>query len=454
MPEIEGQTPAPMPTAEEVAAQNAAVAAKLAAQDAAGNPRPDPLEQKTAGDALDALAKQVEDKSKAEADAPEPEPKAATTPEVTPKAEPTAEEKAASEAAATAKADELKKADELFKDSPTLPQGASVKSHEAFSTIKVKAAQEISKLSSELETLKKEYEAAKAAQGKPSPEQEQLAKEAEELRKWRAKMDVEFDPKFKEFDREAEQGRDFIYSQLRKSGAVTEATIDKIKALGGPDKVNMKPVMDVLNDTTSQRLVEASLADIEKAKYRREQAVAQTKENITQYMTERQQELSKASTTSVEDTRKELDGMWASLPWTKPQAAKQGATDAEKTAVENHNKFVESTRQQLEASLADNSPKMKATLLAGVAQLFNLQGAHAALKESHEKLSKEVEELRAFKDKVKNASRSRVPESQAPRAGAATLQKQTNIFTTPATSGLDAIAAQVMAERAAKAGQA
>lgn len=436
---------------EEVAAHNAEIKARVAAQDAAGDPKPDALEQKTAGDALDALAQQLEKKKTDEPPAPDEPPKAPDAP---------ADDEAAKAAATKAEAEkaareaELKKADDIFKDTPSLPQGASPKSHEAFSSIKVKAAQEISKLSEELEKARKELDTHKQSAGKLSPEQEQLAKENEELKKWRAKLDVEFDPKFKEYDTEAEQSREFIYAQLKKSSAITPATIEKIKQLGGPDKIQMKPVLDALNDTTTQRLVEAKLADIEMAKYKKEQAVTQSKTNIEQYMASRQEELTKASSAVFEETKKELDTLWKDLPWTKPVSAKQGATDEEKAQVENHNKFVESMRKELDTAAQDNSPRMKATMLTAVAQLFNLQELHKNLKEAHAKLEKEAVELRTFKDKIKGATRSRLPESQAPASGAAAVQKPVNQFNTPTTEGLDALARQVMAERAAKAGRA
>jgi hypothetical protein len=450
MAEVTNQPAAPLPTAEEVAAHNAEVIAKVKGQE--GTPKPDPVEQKSTGDALDALLKQAEDKSKG---APPVEKKDDPTPPVEPKLDEAAKAAAAEaakkeEEAKAAQEADLKKADDYFKDQPSLPQGASVKSHEAFSSIKIKAAQEISKKDAELEAARKELATLKEASGKPSPELEKLRKENEEHAKWRAKMDVDFDPKFKEFDKDAEVGREFIYSQLRKSGIIAEPTIDKIKKLGGPDKVAMKPIFDALNDSTTQRLVEAKLADIEMSKYKKEQAIAQTKDNIVQYQTEREAAAAKASTESVESTKRELDQMWTTLEWTKNQTAKQGATEAEKTAVDNHNKFVADMRKELDAAIADNSPKMKATMLTAVAQLFNLQEVHKAAKAQLETLTKENTELKAFKDKVKAAGRSRLPESQAPTSGAASVQKPVNQFNTSAADGLDALAKQVMAERAAK----
>lgn len=453
MPEIPGQAPAPLPTAEEVAVQNAETIARVKAQE--GTPQPNPLEQKAAGDALDSLLKEAEAKEKAEG-TPPVEPK----PEVTPKPEDAdAATKAAAEAAKTADAEkaardeELKKADDIFKDAQGLPQGASVKSHEAFSSIKIKAAQEISKLNSELETLRKETATLRESGTRPTPEIEQLKKEHEELKQWRAKMDVDFDPKFKEFDKETNDVREFIYAQLRKSSAITDKTIAEIKKFGGPDKIVMGPIFEAIKDPVTQRLVESKLADIELAKYKKEQAISQTKENVAQYMQAREQELAKTATATHEDTKKELDAMWNALDWTKPQTPKQGATEAEKKALENHNTFVTGMRKEIDAAMADNSPKMKATLLTAVAQLFNLQGVHDQLKTAHAALEKEATELRVYKTKIKDATRGRQQESQA-AAAAASVAKPKDLFNTHAADGLDAIAKQVMAERAAKGGRA
>ena len=454
MAEIAGQTPAPLPTAEEVAAHNAAVKAKVADQDAAGNPTPDPLEQKAAGDALDALLKKAEEKAGKEVDVePAPPKPGAVEPKVTddPAAKAAAEEAAKKEEAAKAeRLTALRQADEtIFKDAPKLPQGASVKSSEAFESIKLRASQEISKLSSELETLKKSLAEKEAAAGKVPPDVEQKLKEAEELKKWRAKLDVEFDPQFKTYDEEASQSRNFIYDQLKKGG-ISDATIETIKKYGGPDKVLMKPILESLKDTSAQRLVEAELATIEKAKYKKEQMILSTKTNIDDYIKSKEEKDAKASTLAVEDTRKELDNLWKDLDWAKPQTPKQGATPEEKAAVETHNKFTAQIRKELDEAMTVNTPQMKATLLVSVAQLFNLQGAHKALKESFDKLETEAKELREFKSKFKNATRSRLPESQAPSSGLAPLQKPVNQFTTSAADGIDALAKQVMAERAAK----
>ena len=97
-----------------------------------------------------------------------------------------------------------------------------------------------------------------------------------------------------------------------------------------------------------------------------------------------------------------------------------------------------------------NTPKMKATLLTGIAQLFNLQRVHASLKEAHTALEKEVKELREWKDRVKKAGTSRLNESNAPAGGITAPPKPANQFTTPAVDALDALAKQVSDERRAK----
>lgn len=445
------QPAATLPTADDVADHNASVIAKVASQDAAGNPTPDLAGQKDTNDVLDKLAKEAEEKA-----AGKGQPPVAPKPGV----DDEAAKKAAAEAAQKAEADKkaaeerealAKKADEgIFKGEPGLPPNASPKSHEAFSAIKVKAAQEISKLTSEIEAMKKELAEHKEKSSKPSVEQEAIRKENQELKEWRAKLDVDFDPRFKQFDTDMATAREFIQEKLRSTGAFTEETLQSIQKLGGLDKVKSKPVLDLIKDEYTRRLVEGELGNIEKIKYNRAQAVTKAKENIQQWVAGRQEELGKADEVRTAEVKKELNEALGQLEWTKPLTHKQGATAEELAAVDTHNKFLTELRKELETAAADNSPKMKATLLTATAQLLNLKQVYFTLKDAHDALEKEAVELRAFKEKYKQGTRSRLPESQAPAAGTI-VQKPKDIFNTSAADGIDAAAKQVMAERAARA---
>ena len=264
------------------AAHNAEVVAKQKAQDIAGHSTTTG-EFGDATDALDKLAAEVKPKPEADVVADE---KAA--------AEAAAKPDPAAEAAAKAAEELARKADEFFKDSPKLPPGASPKSSEAFSTIKQKAAQEISAREQQIEDLKKQLEDAK----RPGTDQLTKDKELEELRAWRAKLDVDSDPKFKEHDKAIEQSREFIYAQLAQNPSVTPEILAQIKKHGGPDKIDLVKFFGAVNDPTLQRLVESKVADIQMAKYNKDQAIKAAKENIGEYVKERQESTTKAATES------------------------------------------------------------------------------------------------------------------------------------------------------------
>jgi len=449
--------------APDAASHNAEVAAKLAAQDIMGQSSA-PQFNSDADKALDALAAQVRpdpeaakaaEESAAAKAAEEAAAKAAADPAAAKAAEEAAAAaKKAEEAAAAQKAEEaeaLKKADEVFKDAQKLAPNASQKSADAFRDIKVRAVREIAALQAKLEEATKAIEETKKQSSQPTPEQLAKEKELEEHRQWRAKLDVEADPKYKEYDKTIESSREFIYAQLRKHPAVTDAVIAEIKKYGGPDKVDLSKIFNVINDSTTQDIVKSKLAAIAEADYNKNQALASIKTNISQYIQEKSTEQERLNTAHLEETKKELTGLFSQLDWTKPIQPAANATPEEKKAAETHNAFVEQTRAQLEEGMKEiNTPKMKATLLTGIAQLFNLQRVHASLKEAHTALEKEVKELREWKDRVKKAGTSRLNESNAPAGGITAPPKPANQFTTPAVDALDALAKQVSDERRAK----
>jgi hypothetical protein len=424
------------------AANNAAVARQQAAQDIAG--------QSTVtgefGDASSALDKLAESVVPVAPDSNTTPPE--TKPEgVTPDPAAEAAAKAATEAAAKA-AEELKKADEFFKDSPKLPPNASPKSSEAFSTIKIKAAQEISAREQKIADLEKKL----AESGKPSTDQLEKEKEAEELRQWRAKLDVEFDPKFKEYDKNIEKQREFIYAQLLQNPAIKPEVIDQIKKYGGPEKVNMVKIFEAVGDPTLQRLVEAKIADIQMAHYEKTNAIKSAKENLTQYLETRQQESTKTQIARSQETQTQLEGMLGNLDWFKEKQAEASADEATKKEAAEHNEFLGKLKGELKAALQDDSPQMKAIQITGLAQLFHLQRRVPALEAKLAAAEKQLSETTAKWEAVKASGRSRLHESAAP-AGGIPVQKAGVDVNQRAGDALDAIAKQVMEEQAAKAGR-
>lgn len=428
--------PTTLQTPEQVAAHNAEVARKVAGQDVLAQPSP-AAEFGEATSALDILAAQVQPKPGVVPEAtPDAEPKpAAPKPDAAPvPPEPTPEEVAAQ-----------KRADELFKDSPGLPPNASPKSADSFTKIKLKAAQEISAREQEIAALKKQMEEAK----NPTTEQLEREKELEELRQFRQKLDVDFDPKFKGFDQTVSQKREFIYAQLLKAPEITPAVIEQIKKYGGPDKINMDALLASVKDTTIKNLVNSSIADIELAKYSREQAVAAAKTNLTQYTQERQAALAQEQQGALTASVTRTDELLSKLDWFNERKTEAGADEAAKAEAQEHNKFLNDLKPQMAESLKDNSPEMKAILVTGMAQLFHLQRRVPALEAKLAAATKAATEATAKYDAIRNASRSRLPESQAPAGGIPDLGKKNADVNARPGDALDAIAKQVMEQRAA-----
>ncbi len=449
--------PASAPAAADHSAHNAEIAAKLAAQDAMGHSSA-PQFSSDADSALDKLAALVPDPAKpVEPAAPAPpDPNDA---EAVKKAEEAAAAavKVAEEAAAQKAADDeaLKRADEaLFKGAPQLAPNASQKSADAFRDIKIRAVRELAALQTKLaEAEAKLAELAKQT-GQPTKEQLEMAEKLKDHEKWRAKLDVEADPRYKEFDSTIKNAQDFIYAQLKQHSAVTDAVIVEIKKYGGPEKVKLDKIFTAIGDEQTITLVKAKLADIAVANYNKNQAIESAKQNIDQYIQEKSTETAKQTEIYQGETRKELDGLMNALDWTKPRKVEANATAEDKKAAETHNAFVEQTKAQLEEGIKNDNPKLRATLLTGIAQLFNLQRVHESLKNSYAAAEKELKELRDWKDRVKKAGTSRLQESNAPTSGPLPAAKPANQFTTPAVDALDVLAKQVTQERAAKLGQA
>lgn len=428
---------------EDLEKKNKEVAQKLESQ-GKETATPKPEELAATGDALDALAATKNPDAKPEEGQEPPVVEPAAT-EPTPEQKVEAEKKAAEEkAAADAKTALESKANDLFKDSPQLSERASPKSAEAFSAIKIKAAQEISARESKIEELSKKVAEFEEKLKNPIPPE--LEKEVTALREFQAKMDVNFDPKFKQYDAKIESTRDFIYAQLKKSPAIPEKTIAEIKSIGGPELVNMTKVFEAIKDPTMQRIIESKIADIENIKYEKEQAVSQAKTNVSEYMAQREKQFSEAVNQHNTLTKQHLDSMVGQLPWFKDRQAKPDGTD--KAEVEDHNKFVATTRQQLEQASQDDTPQMRAILLTGMVQLFNVQREAASLKAQLAASQKNLAEITKKWEAVRNAGVSRIRESQAP-AGKTALPEKKDGVNTDTSGSLDALARQVIETRQA-----
>lgn len=428
----------PLDEAAKLAEANAEVARKQAAQDVSGqSTRPD-IDTDTGG-ALDALAKSIETK-----EPDETAPPAVKTPEEEAKEKADAEAKTKADAAAS---EDKARSEKLFEGQPQLPQGASPKSHEAFAAIKVKAAQDILARDKQIEDMKKQL--AERDERLKNPVPKELTDEVTELRQFRAKFDVEADPKFKEFDKQVSQAHDFVYAQLAKHSAITPDVIEAIKKHGGPENVKMDKIFDAIKDPATQRLVEIKLTEIETAKFNKQEAIKAAKQNVDGYLKERATQFENASKSHNEATGKELDGILGQpvFSWMAERTPGEKADDAAKAATEDHNKFVKGIQESLQAARADDSPGMRAILLAGMAQLLWTQRAYATIKDRNAVLEKSTAELTEKLARFKSAGRLKSDESSASPSVQKAAPKPIDVYTRPGDA-LDAIRDQVLAEQA------
>lgn len=432
----------PKPGIGETAAANAEIVAKLEAQGRDALPS---LDDATST-ALDALRSAKE----AEATAPETD-----EPVVVEKKEAAAEPApdATPEAVVAAKVESDKKAAEeaagnkIF-EGIELPPKASPRSAEAFASIKIKAAQELAKRDEEIATVKAKLEQLEKTQANPlTPE---LEKEIAELREFRAKLDIESDPKFKEFDRKSDGAAEFIYSRLKASGDLTDEQIKSIKGYGGPANIVMEKIFEKITDPALKRLIESKYTEIETIAFDKEQAIKKAKEDVKGYVAERSKENEQAGQTHQAATKAQLDGMMTNMKWLAPRKAEAGAKDEEKKAVENHNAFVTELNKEIGEALRDDSAQMRAVLIAGTAQLLYLQKVHAAATDKMAGLEKQLKEANEFIAKYKKAAGSGQRETAAPPSGKLPDTNKGPDLNTPVTQSIDDLAAKIVAERRAR----
>jgi hypothetical protein len=377
-----------------------------------------------------------------------PDPKTKTEAEL-------AKEKAdADAAAAKTKHDEdiRKRADELFKDSPALPPNTSPKASESFSAIKIKAAQDIARAEAELEKLRAENAEAKEKLRNAVPPE--TVKELEDHRAWRAKLDVEADPKFKEFDKSIAQTQEFIYAQLSRSPAVSKEVIEAIKKHGGPENVQMDKIFAAVNDSALQRTIESKLADIEMAKFNKGKAIEAAKANIAEYVATREKQAVESATQHNARTAAHLAEVTKGISWFNEKPIDPKADEATRKSAEAHNAFVKTTREQLAVAQNDDSPEMRAILIAGMAQLFYTQKvreADLAKIAGHDakvaEMQKALDEVTAKYDKLRSGSVNRSRDTGASPNAPVTAAKKDN-FNTPAGDALDNLRKEITEERA------
>jgi hypothetical protein len=297
-------------------------------------------------------------------------------------------------------------------DAVALPPYSKPKTGEAFETVKKIAREKISAVEQEREALKKERDelAAKLGNGLPV----EIEKELKELRSFRNKMDVEADPAFKTYDKTVEENNESIYSRMKAEG-FTDAHIAEIKKHGGPLNIDWESLTKHMSPSL-KRFVDAKLVENETLSDKKKRALEDAKKNADEYLRNKEETQTQSAEKHNKEVELKVKELVPQLGWLEERKPKDGATDADKAAVERHNKLVKESNEFLSEAISTNTPELRSLLAVGYVQLLKSKSDYAQLKSETEaqikSLEAELKKAQGLLDKVKNASTSRLQQAE------------------------------------------
>ena len=353
-----------------------------------------PEEMADTSDALDALLKQTENPEE-NPETPEPEP----TPEPTPDPEP--------EPKPTPDPEPEPKPGEDDLDKVVLPPYTKPKSVEAFATVKQMAREKIASVTRERDEIAAKLAAAEEAAKNVSPETEA---ELKELRAFRLKFDVAADPSFTTYDQTIQSNEELIYSRLKTAG-INDESIKKIRELGGPANVDWEGIKDKI-PANLMRYIEGKIFENGDLSEKKKQAIEAAQKNAEEFVKTRQDTFHKQTEGRAKATKENFDQMLPRFDWLKVKPVPTTAKAAEKAALEAQNAFTTKVLADVNEALGDDSPEMRAIMIASYAQLMKVRADQDTMKTAHAaeiaKLNAAIKEKDAFIASVKKSSTHRL----------------------------------------------
>jgi hypothetical protein len=239
--------------------------------------------------------------------------------------------------------------------------------------------------------------------------------ELKELREFRAKLDVDADPEFKKFDEQIKANDEAIYARMLAAG-LTQKHVDEVKAAGGPKAIDWDEVASKM-PVGLKRFIDAKLVENETLADKKARTLDETKKNATEYLQNKQAAAESVRTETTKAAQANIDELIPKLGWFEVRKPKDGASDAEKAAVTEHNKIVEEAQGFLKQAVADDSPQARGLLAVGYVQLLKSRHDNAILKATHAAKVKELEtklkDTTELLERVKKNSTTRLRNSPA-----------------------------------------
>jgi len=349
----------------------------------------------------------------------------------------------------------LKKVEEI-----KLPPHSRPASAEAFATVKEMGRQEVERISKRARALAEEVAASKAsaaeAAAKAAQVPPEILKEVEELRNFRAALDVDNTPQVKAVTEKITANEERVFSLLRENGMSDDGLKQIKEELGGVAKVDWSSVLAKLDATAADDLKslvsEARILgrdQVEAAKKARANASEFVKAQ-EQAEIKRQQLVSQSRATAADVLLAKIDHA------REVDVAKVSEVDRPTAIIRNA--AAKKIRERVAAALSDTSPDMHATLAVGSALAFvyaeqndGLTKRLATIETAHKAalvaMQKERDTAVAQLDRIRKASRgSRVDDPNR------SVRKPVDAggeykFGVRSSQALDQLAEQVTAER-------
>lgn len=283
---------------------------------------------------------------------------------------------------------------------------------ESFNALKKAAREEAAKLRTELEDAKKKIPTDGSAM---TPE---LKKELDDLKAFRAAHDIQNTAEFVAAHVTPLQTNNETILAKLKSAGYTDEHIAKIKEIG-LDKLDWEPVLAKL-PTIARRAIEAKLLENETLNDKRAAAIAAAQKAPGEFTAKQAEAAKNAAKQADTETTAEIESVIGKVDWSKPKEVPAAATAAERTEIENFNKFVKEQSDRKAIMLEDRSPKMRGTLVAAALLAYQFMGQSQSWQKRAEEAEAELARVRKSSSTARRASNA--PTTGLPAKNTSPLQ--------------------------------
>lgn len=263
-----------------------------------------------------------------------------------------------------------------------LRSDASPKTRETFEQLKtlaqqreqaaIKQAEDARAAAAALEARIKELEARTVP--------DEVKKDLEELRKFRAQFDIERDPEFRQkYDGRVETNYTAIYAKLQQHG-LPASEIEKLKGFSQSERDTAIERLASKLSGLDRRTVEAKLLDNVNIAEERQKTIEDTRRRAEEILKERSNAPVQEAQKRIQEIATLVQPELARLPWIHAKEIPATAAPEEKKRLEADNARALELQEQLKTAIVDDSPVARARAALSVPLARHFSTAYAAEK--------------------------------------------------------------------------